>query len=635
MNGLTKTFFGVLFFTILFSLSVNAATLTVTNVSNNGTGSLRTAIQTATAGDTIDFNLLGCPCVITASTPLTINKNLTISGPGADQLTVSGGNAVTVFQMGAPQPPSVTISGLTIANGRTNANGGGVYVQTGTLTLSRVVVTNNTAPNTSQPNGFGGGIMVESAAGLNLINSTLSNNSSALGGGGISTGRAATASSLTILGSTISDNTSGFVGGGVFLANIAFFTSLNSDYSNNSARGAGGIAIGPNSSGYIRGGSVTLNDAPVNGGGGIVNEGSLTLLTVNVSNNTSVNADGGGIQNFSELSLTGCTVAGNQAGQNGGGGIANVRGVATDNPRLTVTDSTISGNSTTGDGGGISNHNGTAIPTEIARVSNSTVSGNRAQGPLSLGGGISNDANANVEIANSTIAFNTSTRGGGIFNRSGASGFVLRNTILGRNSAPNGPDGTGVFTSQGFNLIGNNRDIPSFTNGVNNDIVGTGNAPIDPLLSPLAANGGPTQTHFPQAASPAIDKGNAGFGIVTDQRGSIRFFDLGQIANSPGGNGSDIGAVEFQAPTVARVSITGRVLTADGRALTNTTVALTDATGNIRSARTSSFGYFRLDDIEAGQNYVIAINSKRYVFQPQVLSVFDEIAELALVVQNL
>jgi hypothetical protein len=633
MNGLTKTFFGGLFFAIFFSLSTHAATFTVTSVNNAGPGSLRSAIQAAAAGDTIDFNLSSCPCVITLSTSLTINRNLTISGPGADQLTVSGSNAVTVFQMGAPQFPSVTISGLTIANGRTNANGGGVYVQAATLTLSRVVVTNNTAPNTSQPNGFGGGIMVEADASLNLINSTVSNNSSGFGGGGISTGRADAASNLTILGSTISDNAGGITGGGVLLANIAFFTSLNSDYTNNSARGGGGIFVNPSSSAYIRGGSITLNDAPVIGGGGIFNAGTLTMLAVNISNNTTVNADGGGIQNFSELNMTGCTVAGNQSGQLGGG-IANVRSTAAQNPQLTVNDSTISGNTTSGDGGGISNRSDTGAGATV-RVLNSTISGNRAQGPTSIGGGISNGTNGpTTEVVNSTIAFNTSGRAGGIVNSAAtASAFTLRNTILAQNTAPTGPDGLGGFTSQGFNLIGNNRNFT--VNAVNSDIVGTTNAPVDPMLSPLGANGGPTQTHFLQAASPAIDKGNAGFGVVTDQRGSIRFFDLGQIANPPGGNGTDIGAVEFQAPTAARVSITGRVLTSNGRTITNTNVALTDATGNVRSARTSSFGYFRFDDIEVGQAYIVAVNSKRYVFQPQVLSVVDEIAELALVVQNL
>lgn len=76
------------------------------------------------------------------------------------------------------------------------------------------------------------------------------------------------------------------------------------------------------------------------------------------------------------------------------------------------------------------------------------------------------------------------------------------------------------------------------------------------------------------------------------------------------------------------------MLTENGRPLSNATVALTDAAGNQRLARTSAFGYFRFDNVEVGQVYIVSINSKRFVFQPRLLSVDDEIAELALVVQN-
>lgn len=638
MNGLIKTFFGGLFLTVFFSLSAQAATRTVTSAGDGGPGSLREAIQLAAAGDTIDFNIPSCPCVIGLFNPLLINKNLTISGPGANQLTISGRNSVTVFQITGAQRPSVTISDVTIADGRTDRNGGGIFLEFGTLMLSRSVVRNNAAPNTTAQNGFGGGIMAEPGSTLNLLNSTVSNNSSGSGGGGISIrGTVNTPSDLTIVGSTISDNTGRNFGGGVLIGSaVGFFTSLNSDYTNNSARfGGGGIFISGGSAGHIRGGSVSLNDVLVvggsgSGGGGILNHGSLTMIAVNISNNTADNDGGGGVLNTNDLSLTGCTVAGNQAGVLGGGGISNSAGNG-ETGRVSIVDSTISGNITTGDGGGIRNYHPTAAPGRLITISNSTISGNRAND----GGGFSNDVNGVVDVTSSTIAFNTSTRGGGGISNvvPAATAATLRNTILAGNTAQRGTDGEGPFTSRGFNLIGSDRDIVGFTNGINNDIVGTGNAPVDPLLRPLAANGGPTRTHFPQDTSPVIDKGNPGFGIVTDQRGSIRFFDIGPIPNALGGTGSDIGAVEFQAPTAARVSITGRVLASNGRPVTNTTVALANAAGQTVTARTSSFGYFRFDEIQAGETYVVSINSRRYVFQPQVLSVEDEIAELALIVQ--
>ena len=112
---------------------VHATTLTVTTTADSGAGSLRQAIRDAASGDTIDFNLSGCPCTITlTSGELVIGKNLTITGPGTDLLTISGNNASRVFFVnpgasgattGPPATnPVVNISALTIANGK--ARGG-------------------------------------------------------------------------------------------------------------------------------------------------------------------------------------------------------------------------------------------------------------------------------------------------------------------------------------------------------------------------------------------------------------------------------------------------------------------------------------------------------------------------------
>ncbi|MFN8540265.1 MAG: hypothetical protein U0232_22660 [Thermomicrobiales bacterium] len=95
-----------------------AATITVRSINDSGgtcpgaTCTLRQAIATAVAGDTIDFNLPN-PSTITLTTgELGINKNLTITGPGLNKLTVSGNNASRVFNITAG---TVTISGLTIS----------------------------------------------------------------------------------------------------------------------------------------------------------------------------------------------------------------------------------------------------------------------------------------------------------------------------------------------------------------------------------------------------------------------------------------------------------------------------------------------------------------------------------------
>jgi hypothetical protein len=82
------------------------------------------------------------------------------------------------------------------------------------------------------------------------------------------------------------------------------------------------------------------------------------------------------------------------------------------------------------------------------------------------------------------------------------------------------------------------------------------------------------------------------------------------------------------APTAANVSVAGRVFTPDGRGLMNAVVNITDANGTTRTTRTGSFGFFRFDNVQAGQTYVLTVNSKSYSFAPQVIMVQDDVTEL-------
>jgi plastocyanin domain-containing protein len=87
-------------------------------------------------------------------------------------------------------------------------------------------------------------------------------------------------------------------------------------------------------------------------------------------------------------------------------------------------------------------------------------------------------------------------------------------------------------------------------------------------------------------------------------------------------------------PTAASVSVSGRVLTPDGRGLTNATVILTDSNRNIQTTRTSTFGYYRFDEVEAGQTYIFSVRSKRYQFTPQVVTVMEDLSDLNFTAQE-
>lgn len=138
----------------------------------------------------------------------------------------------------------------------------------------------------------------------------------------------------------------------------------------------------------------------------------------------------------------------------------------------------------------------------------------------------------------------------------------------------------------------------------------------------------------------AIDKGSAATTpltenllppVTTDQRDAARPYDNPNIPNAAGGDGSDIGAFELAAPTAANISVSGRVLTADGRGLKNAVVTITDSSGNARSVKTASLGYYAFGDIEAGETYVVRVSSKQFTFNPQIVTAMEDITKLNLV----
>src|ERR1043166_2883447 len=132
-NPWVLTCLGIIF---AFVTSVQANVITVTNTNDSGPGSLRQALMIANDGDTITFTVTGT--ITLTSGGLLIAKNITISGPGSNQLSIDGNQAILVF--GIFPGKTAKIANLTIRNAK---GGAGVWNEQGTLTVSNCAVTSN------------------------------------------------------------------------------------------------------------------------------------------------------------------------------------------------------------------------------------------------------------------------------------------------------------------------------------------------------------------------------------------------------------------------------------------------------------------------------------------------------------
>ncbi len=186
---------------------------------NDNPGSLRYAVDEAPVGSTIRFDASLRGTILLISGDLDIARNLTILGPGAGILSISGGKSGYIVRviLGV----SVTISGLTFTDSKTSS---GFIDNEGTLTLSNSTISGNTGTG-------GGGISNEGT--LTLSNSTVSGNSAIGGVGGISNN-----GTLTLSNSTVSGNTATYGGGGI--SNSGTLTLSDSTVSGNTATGSGG-----------------------------------------------------------------------------------------------------------------------------------------------------------------------------------------------------------------------------------------------------------------------------------------------------------------------------------------------------------------------------------------------------------
>ncbi len=229
------------------SARLNAETFNVTNTNDSGPGSLRQAILDANAAasdDLISFDpaVFGSQQTIVLTTGELVaegNGALTINGPGANLLTISGNDASRVFNISGVETPTaanVIINGLTVTGGNANTAGGiGVNVDTisfavinpANVTINNVVVTNNKTNS-----GGGGGGFHCKRNGLITINDSLISNNDGNGGGAVFLDGNGSDCFLNINNSTLDGNDGGSGGGGAILAASGVIIN-NSTISNN------------------------------------------------------------------------------------------------------------------------------------------------------------------------------------------------------------------------------------------------------------------------------------------------------------------------------------------------------------------------------------------------------------------
>ncbi len=97
--------------------------------------------------------------------------------------------------------------------------------------------------------------------------------------------------------------------------------------------------------------------------------------------------------------------------------------------------------------------------------------------------------------------------------------------------------------------------------------------------------------------------------------------------------GDNIVINQAAAPVAAGVSVSGRVLTPDGQGVRGAVITIAGLNGEPRTARTGSFGYYRFDDVLAGETYLISVASKRYQFTSRTVSVGDELTDVDFVAE--
>jgi hypothetical protein len=477
------------------------SSITVLNLNDHGAGSLRAAI--ASGDDTITFAKGLHGTIKLTSGELLITNSVTITGPGAGKLSVSGNNSSRVFELATGL--NVTISGLTITHGRALDTGGGILNNGSDLTLSGDNLSGNVAyEDSTDSNGAQGGGLYSADGTLTICDCTIANNQ-ALGGTDASA--------------------SGQAYGGGFLLAAGSATIQSSTFSGNQAEGGANSSYGAAAGGAINTGgptyldsvplvitncifsdnqSATAASAPGNAStGGAISTGSGAIFisgstfdgNQSIGGDGGINpfsgeAEGGAIASYCPLTISGSTFNQNiaRAGSGGqsdpgavdvdpsvdvayGGAIFNLYGPDTDflDSSLNLTDSSFSGNEAIG--GSNSTASGTdiveagaaeggAIGMEIGVAA--TISGCTFDHNQAIGGSGNSASGPVIDDGSGFGGAILSGWGGEVL---GATTLTVSNSTFTHNSATGGNNNTGTGTVGGFVGAGVGAGIANYLGG--------------------------------------------------------------------------------------------------------------------------------------------------------------------------
>jgi parallel beta-helix repeat protein len=548
------------------------------------------------------------------------NKDLEFGGKALTVRSASGNPAACIidcqgsgrgFYFHRGETAASVVAGLTIRNGYVtdaapgSANGGAVFCDSSSPTLSNCVISTNAASSAAS-SAYGGAVYCANQADTSLIDCTISANSAAApksyayGGGVCALFSSPTLTRCVISANTVSSASSPYnaYGGGAYCSGSTSRMTLTAcTLMQNSATNGAGVYF-YNSVPMLTNCTVSGNTASLGGGGVYCYGANVTLTDCALSQNLAV--AGGGIycDYYSDTTLTGCTVGGNSVSANGAGVYCFLSG-------FTFTSCTISGNtafstSSQTSGGGVyctsaassvlvnctlsgntasstsSSASGAALSCRYSSptLTNCTISGNRASSSTySAGGGGMSCYYSSPTLTNCTISGNTAScaygaYGGGVL--CNASSPSLSNcTLTGNRAISNlSPAGGGVYSSYSSNpnltncilwadtpqeiLVDSGAPTVRYSD-VQGGCAGTGNLNLNPLF--VNAVGG--DFHL-GPLSPCIDAGDPASDFSLEPEPDGGRINMGAYGNTP--EAETKGWIYIDAYHIARKTRVGRTL---------------------------------------------------------------------------